>query len=259
MEWLKRNDCSAIIIDTAARAWAGLVENENSNTDMLRFTDSLDQLKYEAGITDLFLITHMGRQAAFMQQGEERARGATRLEDWMDSGWYLTKDDKNVRYLRANGRGVDVDPVMLHYSAQTHKLSTRRIGKQEHQERTSDEHIVDILAALNQPPTTTQLKDLLGGKAEDRAAKILGAERRGLVARRQSGRGYVIDITEVGRQLQSRHRNLKAEREEKEAQDDADMINRLIKEQNDMMRYRRKPRRQGKPKAPPLPPQPEET
>ena len=80
VDWLKRNDTTAIIIDTAARAWAGLVDNENSNSEILRFTDSLDQLQYEAGIVDLFLLTHMGRQAAFMPEGQERARGATRLE-----------------------------------------------------------------------------------------------------------------------------------------------------------------------------------
>jgi DNA-binding MarR family transcriptional regulator len=248
VEWLKRNDTSAIIIDTAARAWAGLVDNENSNTDMLRFTDSLDQLKYEAGITDLFLLTHMGRQAVFMEQGQERARGATRLEDWMDGGWYMTKDTDNVRYLRAQGRGIDIEPITLQYSAQSHKLTTQKIGKTEHQERNSDEMIVDILASLEHTPTTSQLSELLGGRKEDRSGKIHGAERRGLIERRQSGRSQMIKLTDVGRELQSRHRNLSS-RKKMEA-DEVDVIKAQVASTAERMRYsgKRTPRRQGKPK-----------
>lgn len=244
VEWLKRNDTSAIIIDTAARAWAGLVDNENSNTDMLRFTDSLDALKYEAGITDLFLLTHMGRQSVFMQQGEERARGATRLEDWMDTGWYMTKDDNGVRYLRATGRGVDMEPIMLNYSVQSHKLSTQKVHRKEHEERTADEQIVDILASLEHAPTTSQLKEMIGGRTEDRASKILGAEQRGIVTRRENGRSQMVELTDAGRELQSRHRNLRQrlhDRVAAEAREAAHTADETVK-------TKRKPRRQGKPK-----------
>jgi hypothetical protein len=253
VEWLKRNDTSAIIIDTAARAWAGLVDNENSNTDMLRFTDSLDQLKYEAGITDLFLLTHMGRQAVFMEQGQERARGATRLEDWMDGGWYMTKDTDNVRYLRAQGRGIDIEPITLQYSTQTHKLTTQKVGKVEHQERTADEMIVDILASLSHIPTTSQLAELLGGRKEDRVSKIHGAQRRGLVVGRESGRSIMIELTDVGRELQSRHRNLSQKKKlEADEQDEVDVIKAQVAATAERTRYankeKRTPRRQGKPK-----------
>lgn len=254
VDWLKRNDTSAIIIDTAARAWAGLVENENSNTDMLRFTDSLDALKYEAGITDLFLVSHMGRQAQFMQSGEERARGATRLEDWMDAGWYMTKDENNVRYLRATGRGVDMEPIMLNYSAQSHRLSTQGIGKNEHQERTADEEIVDVLAALSHAPTTTELAESLKGRKEDRSGKIHGAERRGLIERRQSGRAQMVDLTENGRELQSRHRNL-SQTEKILSNDEIEAIEqqkrqmqKATERQMASNKVKRAPRRQRKPK-----------
>jgi len=206
VDWFKRNDVSTWIVDPATRAWSGLVENENSNSEILRFTDSLDQIKAEAGITDFYLIAHMGRQAPFTPVGQERARGATRLEDWMDVGWYLTKDDKNTRYMRAQGRGVDMEPITLNYSSADHALTTSGISRREHDERTSDQKIVDILASIDHVPTTSQLKDMLGGKTEDQGRKILDAENRGLIKRSPRGRSMMVELTDAGRNLQSRHR-----------------------------------------------------
>jgi RecA-family ATPase len=243
VEWLRRWDCSALIVDTAARAWSGLVESENSNADILRFTDSLDSLKYEAGLTDLFLITHMGRSAQWAQDGEERARGATRLEDWMDTGWYMTKDENSVRYLRANGRGVDQEPIMLNYAANSHRLTTQGIGRQEHEERTADEMIVDILAAMEEPPTTAQLKELVGGQAEKRASKVMGAERRGLIERNKRGRAMIVELTETGRKLQSRHRNAHAKAVAKEAEEAVKTKDPIGEYKGKRARRRRPPRK----------------
>ena len=50
----------------------------------------------------LVVSTHTGRQQ--FEENEERSRGATRLEDWMDAGWYYTKDGQGRRALRAMGR-----------------------------------------------------------------------------------------------------------------------------------------------------------
>jgi hypothetical protein len=102
VEWLRRHEVKFWIVDPAARAWSGLVVNENDNSQMEQFTTALDTVKREAEISDLLLVTHQGRQQ--FDDDQERSRGATRLEDWMDFGWYYTKD----RFLRATGRDVDV-------------------------------------------------------------------------------------------------------------------------------------------------------
>ena len=58
-----------------------------------------------------------------MEQGEERARGATRLDDWADVRWLLTRDKGDVRFFRATGRDVDFDEVGLAFDERTRHLS----------------------------------------------------------------------------------------------------------------------------------------
>lgn len=215
IDWLQRNNVQAIIIDTAARAWAGLVENENSNSEILRFTDMLDRVKDAAGVQDLFLVTHTGRDSVFIPEGEERARGATRLEDWMDSGWYYTKDDTGTRYLRAIGRGVDMDPVALSYDPHTHHLLTSGVSKKEHQAQMGLQMVVDCVAQLDEPPTMTELKDMLqGGDNHAKLRFILEAETRGLIERdKGKGRTVHCSLTEAGMRLHQRKISLNGEGE----------------------------------------------
>jgi AAA domain len=208
VDWLGVNDVTTLIMDTAARAWSGLVENENSNSEILRFTDALDQLKAEAGVTDLFLVTHMGRQSPFMQEGEERSRGATRLEDWMDSGWYLTRDKAGSRFMRATGRGVDVDPMVLQFDPKTKRLWTSGVLKRDHDEREGVEKVVDATAAFGVPPKTAELKDILSGNTNQKQRWVFEAERRGLIERRKGDgpdkRSMYVHLTEAGLALHDR-------------------------------------------------------
>ena len=91
VEWLKEREITFLIIDTYARAYGG---DENNNAAVSRFLDTLDMLKEDAGVVDLVLTAHTGRKEHI--QGEEHARGATRIDDWADAlgtgqkfGWPL--------------------------------------------------------------------------------------------------------------------------------------------------------------------------
>lgn len=209
VEWLQKNEVKVLIVDTAARAWAGLVENENSNSEILRFTDMLDNVKQQAGVVDLFLVTHMGRNI-FVPEGEERARGATRLEDWMDCGWYLTKDENGVRYLRATGRGVDMEAFALDYEPNTHSLLTSGVSKKEHRNQTALQQVVDLISAFDGPPSTTELKDMMSGSDSTTKNRwVLEAETRGLITRHQGkGRTKRCELTEAGKRLHERKINM---------------------------------------------------
>jgi RecA-family ATPase len=106
-DWLITRNVKFLILDPAARAWSGLVDNENDNAQVGNFTTAVDALKRDAGINESVVTHHTGRY--LVAEGEERGRGATRLEDWMDAGWYLTKDkDSEQRALRAIGRDVQL-------------------------------------------------------------------------------------------------------------------------------------------------------
>lgn len=117
IEWCREMDVEVLFLDPHRRAFAGF-GSENSNDDVNRFTDVLDMVKKEAQVQDLFLSVHTGRTKGEM--GDERARGATALDDWTDNRLILTKGEDGARYCYAadgrTGRSIPefklvMDPV----------------------------------------------------------------------------------------------------------------------------------------------------
>lgn len=121
VEYLKRAEAAVWVVDPFARAAVGSIESENDNTEVGAFLDTLDVIKDRAGVSELILPTHTGR--ADHEAGDERARGATRLDDWADVRWLLTKDKAGTRFFRATGRDVEVDESSLAYDTETRTLS----------------------------------------------------------------------------------------------------------------------------------------
>jgi len=115
VKWLMEKEVTDWIIDPWGRAIVG-VANENDNTEVGQVLDILDNIKERAGVRNLIVPTHTGR--VVQEQGAERARGATRVDDWADVRWMLTEQE-GTRFFRAHGRDVDVpegslgfDPIM---------------------------------------------------------------------------------------------------------------------------------------------------
>lgn len=119
--WLERHEIDVWVVDPFARAFTGSGDSENDNTQVGRFLDALDVIKHRAGVSELVMPTHTGR--GHMDEGQERARGATRLDDWADVRWLLTKDDEDVRYFRATGRDVEVPEGRLSHDPTTRSLA----------------------------------------------------------------------------------------------------------------------------------------
>jgi hypothetical protein len=117
--WLKAHEITVWVVDPFARAFTG--GNENDNAEVGQWLEILDQIKEESGVTELVMPTHTGR--ADFAPGTERARGATRLDDWCDVRWLLTKDDEGNRYFRATGRDVDTEETKLEFDPVTRALS----------------------------------------------------------------------------------------------------------------------------------------
>jgi hypothetical protein len=108
------------MIDPFARLFSGSGD-ENSNSDVGVALEILDSIKERAGVANLLLATHTGR--AEMEAGAERARGATRIDDWADVRWLLTKDEAGTRYLRATGRDVEIEEEKLTFDVETRRLA----------------------------------------------------------------------------------------------------------------------------------------
>ena len=117
-ETLQSLNCQTWIIDPFARAFTGSGD-ENSNSDVGVFLDQLDIIKDRAGVSNLILPVHTGRAQEF---GIDRARGATRIDDWADVRWLLKKTDDG-RFFSADGRDVMLEEQMLRFDATTRHLT----------------------------------------------------------------------------------------------------------------------------------------
>lgn len=113
VDWLKAHEIETLIMDPFARAFSGCGD-ENKNSDVSEFLNAVDELKDKAGVRDLIMPVHTGRSV----DGSDRARGATRINDWADAQWLVTKED-GERYLSAAGRDIDVPEQQLHYDPVT--------------------------------------------------------------------------------------------------------------------------------------------
>lgn len=103
VKWLKTRGVRVWAIDSLARLARMAGVNENENDTMLDLLAGIDDIKTEAGVMASFVIAHTGRGE--MEEGKERARGATAIDDWPDVRWIIT-EDSGVRFLSVeNGRG----------------------------------------------------------------------------------------------------------------------------------------------------------
>lgn len=135
VDWMVEREIAYWIMDPTVVAWQGLVDNENDNALVAAFTTALDQVKEQAGIGELLLTHHEGR----MESG--RGRGATRLEDWMDAGWYLSRDEATTqRTIWAKGRDVELERTDLQWNEDRWMLSAgETMGEHLKQEKVEKE------------------------------------------------------------------------------------------------------------------------
>ena len=122
---LQAQNVQSVIVDPFGRAYTG--ESQNDNGEVQAFLVDLDMfVRSEVGATDLVLATHAGWDG-------ERSRGASALEDWGDTIITLTrdKDDDTKRFMKANGRDVDIEEDELFMDPITRILSRSGNGPRD--------------------------------------------------------------------------------------------------------------------------------
>lgn len=117
VRWLGENEVEFWIVDPFAKVFGA---EENSNTDVGRWCEAVDEIKRLSGVKDVVVVAHLGAQS--FVEGEERSRGATRLNDWADVRWLLHKDEEGERYFEADGRDVRVPSSKLGFRPDSRSL-----------------------------------------------------------------------------------------------------------------------------------------
>ena len=141
VNWLIEQQVTFWIADPFARAATGT--DENSNTDVGVWLDTFDVIKERAGVSEAVLPTHTGR--AEQEHGQERARGATRLDDWADVRWLLFKDDEDRRYFRATGRDVELAEEQLLFDPLTRALTLGGGDRKWARSRALEQRVLDYV------------------------------------------------------------------------------------------------------------------
>jgi hypothetical protein len=103
-------DCLRPMLDAL-----GISESVGAGKFLLAF----DALLREAGIGEAVLVHHFGHEA-------ERARGSSRLLDWADANWRLTRagcEPDAPRHFTAYGRDVDVPSARLWFDVDRRRLT----------------------------------------------------------------------------------------------------------------------------------------
>jgi hypothetical protein len=186
--WLQEREVEALIVDPFSRAYSG---DENSNEEVGAFLEALDVIKRRAGVEDLFLAAHFGRVQ--LKEGDERVRGATRLDDWADVRWILTKEG-DTRYFYAEGRDVLVPEQGLDYDAETRRLLIASGSR--HEDRTTKKLEKAVRRAsevvANEPGihAADLRKAMTGVDTNCKDQGIRGAVDCGLIEIRQEGRAH---------------------------------------------------------------------
>jgi hypothetical protein len=169
IETLQSLNCQTWIVDPFARAFTGSGD-ENSNSDVGVFLDQLDIIKERAGVSNMILPVHTGRA---QEQGIERARGATRLDDWADVRWLLKKTDDG-RFFSADGRDVLLEEQMLRWDDRTRHLTLGGADARTAKRANLEELWVEAVKK-NPGATTGALCQILGKGTDD---KSLAAARK---------------------------------------------------------------------------------
>jgi hypothetical protein len=133
-------DCLRPVLDAF-----GLDENREAG----RFLTAFDELLGLAGIGEAVVVHHMGHQG-------ERSRGDSRLRDWPDVEWRLTRetdDPASPRFFTAFGRDVDIPETAISYDQTSRRLT---IGVGNRHDAAAHRHVGAVVDLIGETDQTGQ-------------------------------------------------------------------------------------------------------
>jgi len=178
-----------LTVDPFGRAYTG--KSQNDTAEVTPWLVRLDEVAERAGCSEVVLTAHAGWDG-------ERTRGSSALEDWPDSIVTMTRDpDTDQRFIKAEGRDVQLDEDRLDYDGASRRLSVSGAGSRkqvravEHVEHLA-QAVRDVVAkdpGINVAGLRSALRDRdehLQREDASKAARL--AEERGWVRRERGPR-----------------------------------------------------------------------
>lgn len=232
VEQIRARDIRILILDPVGAMLDAVGLSDTKNEEVGKFLAAWTRLCEAAGVEESLITHHAGH-------GQERARGATKWQDWPDAMWRLVigatdtsrkdgdpdslfadsarPDWSGNRYFSADGRDVQVPESKLTADVENRKLTITVEGagrSTEKAKRTAakrsakvDDMAVDALRLIDEasgPMSTRELTEKLGGNRQARHDALDHALDLGWVAVTETtGRGgkrRVFELTDAGRE-----------------------------------------------------------
>ena len=151
---LREENIGTLIIDPFSGAFRRGAGASQDNDSVKEFLMQLDEMKLEAGVDELIIAVHAGRNTA-------RTRGASSLDDHPDSLWYLEHDfETGLRKFHATGRDVEVEETLLEHDSATRALTVSNLSLSEGRALGVEKMVLSALA--DGPLTASQLVAKVG-------------------------------------------------------------------------------------------------
>jgi hypothetical protein len=192
IELIQAQDGEVLIVDPFGRAYTG--RSQYDPAEVTPWLVRLDEVAEQAGVRELVMTVHAGWDG-------ERTRGSTALEDWPDSIVTMTRDaEAGERFLRAEGRDVDLDEDRLDYDPETRRLRLSGAGsRQQVRQSERGERLARLVAEIvpAQPGiNVTGIEAALRERGEslqkgDTSKACHLAEKRGTIRREHKGRSVL--------------------------------------------------------------------
>lgn len=217
VNWLQDGGVRVWVVDSHARMCRMAGVDENDNGAVLGLLHRLDEIKEIAGVEELFYLVHTGR--AEQQDGRERARGATVIDDWADARWVLTREGE-ARFLMVEGRSVvDMTATSLNLDKETGRIS---LGSRNKYGARVDGLVAVVESIVKAAPGELNMRALRkkvresvgeGGRSETIAEAIQEAIDTGFIREEKvsgrekrywTGEGKEFDFSKIDRDFRAR-------------------------------------------------------
>jgi len=151
VRWLRQMEVQVWIPDPWSKLCSWSKVEENSNSEVRQLLDRIEEIGREAGVEAIVVPMHPGR--AEQDEGAERARGATVVDDWPDARWVYTRQDP-LRFLKAEGRGVRLEESGIEFDSGSGRLRMIGGSRAEARESRGSAEVVQILTESPGMPKT---------------------------------------------------------------------------------------------------------
>lgn len=115
VEWLRGLNVWMIDSWTALCRTCGVDPNSGKEVGML--LHRIEEIKAASGVRVCFFLAHTARSAS--ESERPGTRGASEVDDHVDSRWVLTRDKSDVRFIQVEGRDTQLEPVSLDFNVDT--------------------------------------------------------------------------------------------------------------------------------------------